>query len=239
MPTASPEEVRARLEAIVAKRGYLLAHHGLLAATIPDMLAAYDTMYTAIALTPRTLSEHDKEFIWLVVLVTAEEAIATHHIRKFREFGGTDAEIEAAILLAGYVDMARTLGFVEAHWHKQLPTVDRDRLYRAGLDGLMAGRPVPRGLMEMAMVAAATCRKAWREVEIHIRGAYAAGVPEVELAEALVVAMFPGSVPNFADTCRVWQQLVRDGKVPASESFRLWATLEAGTPDNPKPLPPA
>ena len=68
----------------------------------------------------------------------------------------------------------------------------------------------------------------WDELALHIRGAYDAGVPEAELAEALSLAMFPGSVPHFVEAARVWRDLVRAGDVPASETFRRWAAIDQG-----------
>ena len=44
------------LAAVREKRGYLLPHHGLMAASMPELLTAYDDLYTAMTLTPRQLS---------------------------------------------------------------------------------------------------------------------------------------------------------------------------------------
>jgi alkylhydroperoxidase/carboxymuconolactone decarboxylase family protein YurZ len=217
-------EAERALAAVRAKRGFLLPHHGLLAITEPALLDAYDRMYTALTLTPRRLDEHRKEFIWLVILTVMREAIATHHIRKFREAGGSEAEIETAIALAGYAQSTPAFAFVEDSWKGHLPNFDRAAAYRARL-GAVAGT-TPPGLVEMAMAAAQACRdERWALAE-HIKGAYAAGVPEAELAEAISLMMFPGSVPNFVEACGVWQRLVRDGAVPASEVFRTWAAMD-------------
>jgi alkylhydroperoxidase/carboxymuconolactone decarboxylase family protein YurZ len=221
------EEVARRLDAVRAKRGYLLAHHGLLAIAAPGLLAGYDAAYTALTLTPRSLHERPKEFVWLGVLVACDEAIATHHIAKFRAAGGTDAEIELAVRLAAFAAGAPRFAFAADHWQRHLPAYDRARAYRAALDALTAGAAVPRGWIEMAMVAIHTTRKGWWELAEHIRGAYAAGVKEDELAEALSYAMFPGSIPNFVDACAVWQGMIARGEVPASPAFALWGAAAA------------
>lgn len=95
-----------RLAEVRAKRGYLLPHHGMLAIAAPGLLAGYDAAYTALALTPRIMAERPKEFIWLAVLTACDEGIATHHIAKFRNSGGTDAEIELAVRLAAFAEGA-------------------------------------------------------------------------------------------------------------------------------------
>lgn len=220
MPDAA--EVERRLDEVRAKRGYLLPHHGLLAIAAPGLLKGYDAAYTALALTPRLMHERPKEFIWLAVLTACDEAIATHHIKKFRDAGGTDAEIELAIRLAGFAEGAPRYAFAAEKWGHHLPAYDRARAYRAALDALQAGSGVPRGLVEVAMAAVHTTRKGWWELALHIRGAYDEGVAELELAEGISYAMFPGSIPNFVDACAVWQGMVARDEVPASEAFRIW-----------------
>ena len=216
------EEVERRLSAVRAKRGYLLPHHGMLAIAAPALLAGYDAAYTALALSPRHMHERPKEFIWLAVLTACDEAIATHHIAKFRAAGGTDSEIELAVRLAAFAEGAPRFAFAAEKWGHHLPQYDRETAYRAALDTLQAGSGVSRALVEVAMVAVHTTRKGWWEVAVHIRGAYAEGVPELELAEGMSYAMFPGSIPNFVDACGVWQGLIARGEVPASESFKIW-----------------
>ena len=48
---------------------------------------------------------------------------------------------------------------------------------------------------------------------------------ELGLAEALSVAMFPGSVPNYVEAAGVWRELIAEGRVQASDSFHKWAEL--------------
>lgn len=219
----SSEEVRRRLAELRAKRGYLLPHHGLLAIAAPELLAAYDATYTALTLTPRRLGAHDKEFVWLVILVATDEALASHHIAKFRDAGGADGAIELAVRLAGHAAAAPRYAFPAEHWQRHLPGYDRARAYRAGLAALTAGSDIAPGLVEMAMAAAQICRRGWWELAEHIKGAYGADVAELDLAEAIQLTMFPASVPNFVEACAVWRDLIASGAVPASPAFKLWA----------------
>ena len=71
-------EVEQVLRSLHEKRGYLLPHHGLLAISSPKLLDAYDATYTHMTLTDRVLSLYEKEVIWLIILVSTSEAIATH-----------------------------------------------------------------------------------------------------------------------------------------------------------------
>lgn len=225
--TPDAAEIARRLAEVRAKRGFLLPHHGLMAIASPALLAGYDAAYTALTLTPRSLHERPKEFVWLAVLVATEEAIATHHIAKFRAAGGTDAEIELAVRLAAFAAGAPFFAFAQEKWSRHLPAYDRETAYRNALDGLTAGSEVPRGWVEMALAAVQTTRKAWWELSVHIRGAYDAGVSELELAEAITYAMFPGSIPNFVDACAVWQGMIARGELNASPAFALWGAAAA------------
>jgi len=222
---AARAEIEARLQAVIAKRGFLLPHHGLMAVALPDLLAGYDAAYTALALTPHHLDERAKEFVWLAILTAVEEVVTTHHVTKFQKAGGTDAEVELAVRLGGFRDLGKRIAFAAENWGKHLSGYDRTTAYRRALAALVADLPVPSGWIEMAMAAASACRQDWWALEEHIRGAYREGVPEDHLAEAIAFTMFPGSVPNFVDACGVWREMVRRGEVPASARYRAWAEL--------------
>jgi alkylhydroperoxidase/carboxymuconolactone decarboxylase family protein YurZ len=224
--TADLDAIQQRLDAVKAKRGYLLPHHGLLAVAAPEVLAGYDAAYTAITLSERLLPEVDKEFIWLVVLVATEEAVATHHIKKYFDAGGTVEGFDLAVQLAGYARSAPCFRFVETDWAKHVPHYSPEAAYRQGFDRLMAGAPVSRQIAEIAMAAAHQCHRKWRELEWHLIGCYQEGMDEFEMAEGLSYAMFPGSIPNFVKACGVWLDLIRSGKVTPSPAFKLWAETE-------------
>jgi hypothetical protein len=48
----------------------------------------------------------------------------------------------------------------------------------------------------------------------------------MELAEALSLVMFPGSVPRFVEAAGVWLELIRAGRISPSSAFAAWARLE-------------
>ena len=212
-----------KLERLRQKRGYLLPHHGLLALTSPALLDAYDATYTALALDDRVLSRHDREFVWLAILIATEESIATHHLAKFRQAGGTDAEIGSILSLTALALGFEAFRFVEQHWLHHLPAIDPRQSYLSALQR-SAGEVAPR-LVHLAAAAIHTCRAAWDALRLQIVAAYGAAVPEEELAEALSLCMFPGSVPHFVEAARVWRELVNAGQVNASPAFRAWAAL--------------
>jgi alkylhydroperoxidase/carboxymuconolactone decarboxylase family protein YurZ len=221
-PTSS--EITARLAAVKAKRGYLLPHHGLLAVASQRLLEAYDNAYAALALEHKVLSVHDREIVWLAVLIATDEAIASHHIPKFMADGGTMAEFEAVARLAAFAMGARGYVFLNDHWHAHLPGFDPWASYRAGL--LAAAAPLTPRLTWLAAVPLHAARGDFKLVRHAIAAAYAAGVPEPELAEALSIMMFPGSVPRFVEAAKVWLHLIREGAVTPSPEFQAWADLQ-------------
>jgi hypothetical protein len=96
----------------------------------------------------------------------------------------------------------------------------------AYLDAVAGIAPAaPRRLVHLAQCAVQVCRARWRLLEWQIEAAYAAAVPEDEIAEAITLAMFPGSIPRFVEACGVWRALIADGRVAASERYRAWAAL--------------
>jgi len=216
-------EIEERLHTLREKRGYLLPHHGLLALTSPGLLTAYDAAYTALALEDRTLSHHDREFVWLGILIATDEEIATHHIAKFRAAGGTAEEIGAAVSLTATVCGFRAYRFAAQGWGAHLRDVDLRGDWTRAVIG--AGRGADPRQCHLAACAIQTCNAAWEGLRWQLADAYAAGVPEVELAEAISLTMFPGSVPHFVTAAGVWKDMIAVGELPASAPFRAWAAI--------------
>jgi alkylhydroperoxidase/carboxymuconolactone decarboxylase family protein YurZ len=215
--------LEARLAAVKAKRGYLLPHHGLLALAFPRLLEGYDAAYTAMALDDRVLSHHDREFVWLAVLAATDEALATHHIAKFRAAGGDDALVGAAFAATALAIGAEAFDFAAHRWGAQLAPFDPRAAY---LEAVAAIAPAaPRRLVHLAQCAVQVCRARWRVLEWQIEAAYADRVPEDEIAEAITLAMFPGSIPRFVEACGVWRGMIAAGRVAASERYKAWAAL--------------
>lgn len=221
MSETDDQAIAARLRSVRAKRGYLLPHHGLLAITSPSMLQAYDTAYTELAIAPRLLSAHDREFVWLAILIATDEALATHHVAKFLAADGTAEEVAAVLRLAAWAMGGRAYAFVDAHWRAHLPGLDVDAAYAADLLAM-----APARLAIMAAAAVHACRGDRPLLARAIVLAYAHSVPEAELAEALSLVMFPGSVPRFVEAAGVWLDLIRAGRVAPSPAFAAWAALQ-------------
>lgn len=228
MPGTDGEGVAAiteRLAAVKAERGYLLPHHGLLAVAAPDLLAAYAETYRAMTLRRRTLDDLAKEFVWLAILVATDEAEATHHLAKFAAAGGTAEGIEAAVRLTAIARGSEAYRFVDAAWQPHLPAWNGRRSQADARADVARAFSVDPHLVVLADAATRVCLGQWRELGWAIEDAYAAGLPEDTLAEALMLTMFPAGVPSFVKAAAVWLDLIRAGTVDASPRYRAWAEI--------------
>lgn len=188
------------------------------------MLAAYDGLYTALALDTKALNIRDRELVWLAVLIATDEAIATHHIPKFRDGGGTQEEFTNVLRLTAFVLGSATYPFVRSHWEKHWPDFSTDQAFVQAVETV--AHPLSRRDAWLCTCAILAAKARFDQLRLAIIAAYDAAIPEIDLAEALSIMMFPGSVPHFVEAARVWMELIRDGQVQPSETFRVWAGLE-------------
>lgn len=215
------DDLQARLAHIREKRGYLLPHHGLLATASPALLEAYDTVYSAFALTPGTTPRRDHEAVWIAVLTANEQPVATHHIARFKAEGGTDADVEALLALTALAAGFPCWRFVQRHWQEHLPALDVRDAWLGAFSRV--AEPLPRRLAHLVAVAVLICREAWDGLAWQLVAAYEDEVPETELAETLALTLLPCGVPSLVEASRVWRTLILEDQVAASAGFRAWA----------------
>ena len=221
MSAPSPEALRTALAAQLATRGYVLPHHGLMAAALPDLAAAYGPMYAALTITPHHLSALDRECIWLTLLIADGQAVGTHHLELFLKLGGTDDQARALLRLAAHAAGAARYAFIDGAWAPHWPGGDGAREYLAAADALAPA--LPQALTRACLAAAATLlRDAWG-LRATLPAALHAGMAEGALAEAIALTIWPGGVNRLVEAADIWLGLIRDGAAPASEAFRAWA----------------
>jgi alkylhydroperoxidase/carboxymuconolactone decarboxylase family protein YurZ len=219
--SSSGSTLSERLSDIRDKRGYLLPHHGLLAISTEGLLDAYDELYSRLTLLPRYLSKHDHEYVWMAVLIASCERLGTHHIPRFLDAGGTDEELADIVALTALAKGSDTYSFVEQHWLPHLPTFKPENAYLQAFRQAVGASALP--LAHMAASAVHTCLGNWPVLKWQILAAYEDNTAEAGLAEALSLAMFPGSVPSYVKAAEVWRKLIVDQEVAASNEFQCWA----------------
>jgi hypothetical protein len=224
-PVPTPEEVVARLVEFRARRGYVNPQQGPMAAALPMVSDGYRVMYKALVLDEKYLAALEKEFVWLALLCVAGE-LGTHHLKLFFDHGGTDAHAAAAFRIAAWVKGVSAHEFVAGHWQQYFPRLDARKAYRDGFEALVTElEGVPAEWTCLAHLSAQTGAKSKWGVEAALELCYARDVPEEKMAEAMSVAMWPCGANCFHDAAGVWLELIRSGRVRASELFRAWAQL--------------
>ena len=223
-PLPDPEFVRERLAQVRKNRGYLLPNQGLMAAAMPDFQDAAAVFYKAVTLTDRHLTPAEREFLWLAILVPAEEHGGTHQVHLFRETGGTDAQAEICWRLVGFARGAGSYAFLADHWQPYFPGVPAIESYQRAALPLIADCPeVDEGLARLALIAVQTARSDLWALGAEIEAGYRANVPEGKMAEAMSLVVWPCGMNRLIEGAGVWLDLIQSGRVDASPGFRAWA----------------
>jgi alkylhydroperoxidase/carboxymuconolactone decarboxylase family protein YurZ len=157
------------------------------------------------------------------VLISCEESLGSHHVKRFVDAGGDAEDLGLVTAISAMAKGSEGYLFVEDHWVPHLPTARPREQYLAAFEQVIG--PIAPTLAHMTACAVHTCSGNWRSLKWQIEAAYHAGVNELELAEALSLAMFPGSVPYYVHAAEVWRQLIVDNGVPASDLFKQWAKI--------------
>jgi len=195
----------------------------VMAAALPDFQAAAAGLYRALTLTDRHLTPWEREFVWLAILIACEEHVGTHHVRLFHETGGGAAEAEACWRLVALGRGARAYGFLDAHWQAHFPGLPAAAAYARATTAALAGLPVPEGLARLALVGVQTALSQHWALGVDIEAAYAAGVDEGKIAEAMSLAVWPCGMNRLIEAGGVWLGLIQAGRVAASPGFAAWA----------------
>ena len=222
-----PDEVRRRLEAFRQQRGYLLPHQGALAAALPALQDAYGPFYRALVQEPQHLTDFEGEFVWLVLLTAAGEALGTHHVNLFYRTGGTGPQAQAAFRVAAWSAGTGAYAFLDAHWQAHFPDVPAAAAYQDGLRALLHGLAVPAELAQLALLSAHSARSDHWGVEQAIRACYDQEISEARMVQALSLALWPCGINRFIEACDIWLALMQAGAVRPSPSLQAWAD----TPD--------
>lgn len=221
---SSPKEARERIAEHVARRGYLLPQQGLMAVAMPAMQDGYRVMYNALTVQANHFSEYEREFVWMAILSSAGESIGTHHVKLFKEFGGTARQAQAITdLVAIAMGSTRSYQFMSEHWDRHFAGLDSVAAYSAAIRRALEGTDIPELLARYATLAVhTTFGQAWgvREDLVFL---YDSAGDEGKMAESVSLPFWAAGVNRMIDASEVWLELIREGRVHASESFQVWA----------------
>lgn len=224
-----PGEVAQRLQANLDRRGYLLPHQGLMAVAMPEVQDAYMVMYGALTLRQNHLTAFEKEFVWLAILTAAGEHIGTHHVKLFKEHGGSAKQAEAVFRIVGHAAGApKSFQFLAQHWQPLFPPLDGRQAYLDAGRDLVQGLDVPLELARLAFLAVHTTLAQTWGIACELEAGYALGIAEGKMGEACCLPMWATGINRTIDASQIWLDLMRSGRVSPSPSFQAWADMPQG-----------
>jgi len=201
------------LDAVRAKRGYLLSYHRLLAADDPDLLKVYDQLYTRITLDKRVLSDRRKELVWLALLSAREEPTGRIHVERAQKAGLTSAEMADALTLAAVMRGYYSVAFVTEHWFEGISPVDAEARY---LTVAKAARGhIDAATAEIICVIVHAALRQWDAIPMHLKRAFDAGVLVSEMREAFSFLLLPCGGNHFIHAVEAWEAAAGAGGLPS------------------------
>lgn len=221
---SSPDEVRQRLRQHFSQRGFILPQQGMMAAAMPDFQDSYAKLYATVTQQENHFSGYEREFVWMGILSAAGESIGTHHVKLFRDFGGTSEQMEViSALVALAMGSPKSFEFMHRHWQRHFPPMDATASYRRLAEKLVHGSDIPMNLARYMMLAVhTTFGHAWG-VEQSLLALYDAKADEGKIAESISLPFLAAGINRLIDASEIWLDLIRSARVEASPAFRAWA----------------
>lgn len=200
------------LNAMFAKRGYLLPYHRMLGASDPKLLAAYDALYTRLTLDERILTAVEKETVWIALIATTREKLASFHFERAAAAGMSNNAISDALAIAAACESFNALFFGYSAFDKWVPESlamkSYIRIFKAA-----SGRTLP----VTAEIAAAVCHAGLRNangMRVHLERAFACGAKHDQMAEALSYVLLHRGGPTMVDAVACWEKAAAELKIP-------------------------
>jgi len=200
------------LEAMFAKRGYLLPYHRMLAASDPQLLANYDALYSRLTLDKRILTEVEKETVWIALIATTREKIAVFHFERATAAGMGNSAITDALAIAAACESFNAIQFGHTSF---TPWVPESMAIKRYVRIFEAARGRTRAAT--AEMAAVVCHAGLRNangIRFHLERAFAAGAKHGQIAEALSYVLLHRGGPTMVDAVACWEKAARDLKIP-------------------------
>lgn len=208
----TPDAGKQLLEAMFAKRGYLLPYHKMLGASDPKLLATYDALYTQLTLDARVLTMAEREIVWIALIATTRERYAAFHFDRGVAAGMTAAQIADSIAIAGAIEAFDAMHFCQDAFGKW--TGDDASIARYGKMFDTARGELPAAIAEVAAVVCHAARRNAAGMRVHLARAFAAGARREAMAEGLSYVLLHRGGPTMIDAVGCWEKVAGELGIP-------------------------
>lgn len=200
------------LDAMLAKRGYLLSYHRMLGASDPQLLANYDALYTRLTLDQRVLTPVERETVWVALIAATREKYAVFHFDRAIAAGMNNDAIGDAVAVAAACESFDALHFAQTPFAKWVPE-------SAAMDRYLRMFDAARGqiLPATAEISAVVCHAAHRNADgmrVHLARAFEHGASREQLAEGLSYVLLHRGGPTMIDAVNCWEKAAPELKIP-------------------------
>lgn len=207
------ETGRRILDAVIAKRGYSLPYHRMLAESAPELLQAYDAFYEQLTLAPRVLTPVQRETVWAALLAAAREVHGFIHMKRAEKAGMGKGDIARAVTLAAVAQGWETLAFSGENWSAWTMPDEVEQRYLAVFEA--ARGDLDPGLAHLvALVCHGACRRQSGTV-LHLKHAFAHGVTVAQVCEGLSYMLIPCGGNTLIEAVSYWEEAAKEGLVPS------------------------
>lgn len=212
MSTDKATEGAKLLEAMYAKRGYLLSYHRLLAASSPRMLKSYDELYTSMTLDQRDLTLAEREIVWIALIAATREQYARFHFDRGRKAGLDDDAIADSVALAAACEAFDATEFARNEFTEWIPKERALQRYLSTFD--TARGTLPEAIAEVAAVVCFASRRQAAGMKVHLKRAFEKGATREQLAEGLSYVLLHRGGPIMIDAAAVWEKAAGELGIP-------------------------
>ncbi|MFN8534264.1 MAG: carboxymuconolactone decarboxylase family protein [Dehalococcoidia bacterium] len=206
----------ALMAKIQAERGYTLSYHLVYGHLEPAILERWGDLYRGINLTPRAMTEREREVIWIAILAAQRQRVGSLHLDRAKAAGVPPSEMLAAVALAAAGDGWTALEFGTTSWPDWLQS-PAEPAYQRLVDAVRDS--IEPELTDLAMLTVQTIHQRAEAFVYHLKRLNEAGVSEVRIAEALTYVWPTAGAPMLLWATDRWFDAIREGILPPSPTF--------------------
>jgi 4-carboxymuconolactone decarboxylase len=212
VPTDKATEAAQLLDEMLAKRGYLLSYHRLLAASSPKMLRSYDELYTSMTLDERDMTLAEREIVWIALIAATREHYAKFHLDRGVKAGLDEQAIADSVAIAAACEAFDATTFAAANFREWIA---EERAMQGYLRTFDAARgSLPEAIAEVAAVVCHASRRNAAGMKVHLKRAFEKGARREQLAEGLSYVLLHRGGPVMIDAAGTWERVAGELGIP-------------------------